>query len=121
MFKLPILDVLDRLDNPKNPQQSLLDFVICELYSQENSISKIAALLCVSEYTVYERVPKDRKKSEILKAKIARAKPQIIKMHKLGQCPKEIAFDFGIGVHHVYKIVKEEKEIQSGRSKKSET
>ena len=99
MFKLPILDILDRIKNPNKPTESLLDLVIRKMYSEETSVAEIAASLCISEFTVYERIPKDQKKTRVLKAKIARAKPEIIRMHKLGQCPKELAFDFDISVH----------------------
>ncbi len=112
-FQLPLLNTLDQLKDPKNPKRSLLDYVICKLYSEGTSVSEIAMMLTVGETTVYSRIPQHQKRKE----KLARMKPEILRLFELGECPKAIAYDLNIGIYNVYKTLKEHKSWEKKRKK----
>jgi len=108
-FKLPILDVLDRIEDETHG--TLLNRVIYFLYIEENQSAKItAALLSISEPTVLIRIPKKEKKRARLERKYKAVASVVSEMYKTSSNPKEIAFDLKIPLGKVYEILKEEKQ-----------
>ncbi len=100
MFTIPLLNILDEI---KDNGHTLLDRVIQHLYLKEKvSPKSISILLGVSEATIHKRLPKESKKA---KADVVKA--EILKRHKKGSYPKEIAFDLKVSISLVYKILKE--------------
>lgn len=105
MFPIPILNILDEI---KDNNHTLLDRVIEYLYVEKKVPPKsISILLGISEATVHNRIPKESKK-----AKMDATKTEILKRHKKGSHPKEIAFDLKVSISLVYKTLKE-KECQN--------
>lgn len=99
MFKLEILNILDEI---KDNGHSLLDRVIKYLYIEKKVRPKtISILLCLSEAIVYSRIPKETKK-----AKAEALENEILKRHKRGSHPKEIAFDLKISHSKVYRTLR---------------
>ena len=108
-FKLPILDVLDRIEDETHG--TLLNRVIYFLYIEENQSAKItAALLSISEPTVLIRIPEKEKKRARLERKYKAVASVVWAMYKTSSNPKEIAFDLKIPLGKVYEILKGEKE-----------
>lgn len=114
MFQLPILEILDQMKDPENPNQSLLTRVILFLYSDEStSITQVAATLGISDAAIYARIPKELQRSNKKEQRVERLKPKIIQLFKEEGCPKEIAFDLKIPLYRVYKIIRENKNESS--------
>ena len=114
-FNLPILNILDEIEDPENPKQSLLTRVIWFLHGRDLSVPDIAVVVGVSEHTIYERLPKDQSRREKNREKIEKLKPEIYQMYAKSGNPKEISFDLGIPLYRIYKILAEhKKEIQNG-------
>ena len=108
-FKLPILDVLDRIKDEIHG--TLLNRVIYFLYIEENQSAKItAALLSISEPTVLIRIPKKEKKRARLERKYKAIGSVVSEMYKTNNNPKGIASDLKIPLGKVYEILKGEKE-----------
>ena len=108
-FNLPILNILDEIEDPENPKQSLLTRVIWFLHGRDLSVPDIAVVVGVSEHTIYERLPKDQSRREKNREKIEKLKPEIYQMYSKSGNPKEISFDLGIPLYRVYKILQEHK------------
>ena len=107
-FKLPILDVLDRIEDETHG--TLLNRVIYYLYIEENHTAKItAALLSISEPTVLMRVPEEKKKRAKKAQEYREMIPYILEMYKAEGNPKKIAFDLGIPLGKVYETLRKEK------------
>jgi len=121
MFQLPILEILDQMKDPENPDRSLLTRVILFLYDDENtSLDQVAATLGISSSAVYARVPKGLQRSSRKEQRIEALKPKIIQLYIERSCPKEIAYDLKIPLYRVYKILREEEVHDSIKDKAKE-
>lgn len=102
-FRLPLLNILDSMKDPENPERSLLDRVIYFLYVEENtSAHAVAAMLGMSEATVYERVPKAEKRRYKTKVEKEQLRTKVLRMKNEGKAPKEIAYELDISLPKVY-------------------
>lgn len=101
-FKLPIVGLLDSLPSKYHNEMTMLGELITRLYLEADMSQKtIAMLLCVSESTVWSKIPKD------LKDKDASAvATQVKRLHNKGKVPKEIAYEMSIPINKVYAILK---------------
>lgn len=118
-FILPIHNILDDLEDPENPERSLLTRVICVLYNRGSTVIDIAASLGISEHTIYDRLPKDELRKVRDKKKIEDLKPEIYKRYDEDGNPKAIAYDLGISLYKVYQILRERKK-NAGEHKDSQ-
>ena len=108
-FNLPILDILDEMEDPLMPNRTLLTKVIFYLSDRNLTVSDIAAVVGVSEHTIYERLPKEYSKTNKNKKRIEKLKPEIYRLHAESGNPKEIAFDLKIPLYRIYQILAEHK------------
>lgn len=106
-FKLPILDILDEMQSKAAPGKTLLDEVVLHLYvDSEMPVHTIAALLGIGEATIQARIPKDKKRKEVMRREIEEISGKVKAEFANGKVPKEIAYDYDISVGQVYAILK---------------
>ena len=114
-FNLPILDILDEMEDPLMPNRTLLTKIIFYLSDRNLTVSDIATVVGISEHTIYERLPKGQSKREKDRERIEKLKPEIYRLYAERGNPKEISFDLKIPLYRIYKLLAEhKKETQNG-------
>jgi len=108
MFNNPLLNTLNEMKDDHG--ECLLNVIISRLYNGGMSVREIAITTGLRQKVVFSRLSKELRDLEKQRCEQARLneRKRVVRKKEAGKAPKEIAYEMGISIHKVYRIIRED-------------